>query len=141
VDVVISNCVLNLSAQKEQAIAEAFRVLKPSGRFAVSDMIFLGQESKLPADLLRNTELWSGCISGALEQAEYEELLSAAGFEDISLELTQTYDAQALAALSGCCGEGEQLAAAHKTQFLHEVRVASASVRARKPQHEGNRGN
>src|SRR5215216_379798 len=65
VDVVISNCVINLSAKKEDALREAFRVLKPKGRFAVSDMIFLGQKRKLPPEVLRSIELWSGCISGA----------------------------------------------------------------------------
>jgi len=75
VDVVISNCVINLSAAKERVIAEAFRVLKPGGCFAVSDMVFLGEKGRIPADLMRDAELWSGCVAGALEKAEYEALL------------------------------------------------------------------
>src|SRR5918998_865812 len=68
VDVVISNCVINLSNAKERVIGEAFRVLKPGGRFAVSDMIFLGDKSKLPAEVVRSVELWAGCVSGAMER-------------------------------------------------------------------------
>jgi arsenite methyltransferase len=82
VDVVISNCVINLSTAKESVIGEAFRVLKPGGRFAVSDMVFLGDKSKLPAEVVRSVELWAGCVSGALEKGEYEALLRGAGFED-----------------------------------------------------------
>src|SRR5215208_6183293 len=69
VDVMLSNCVINLSTEKEKALQEAFRVLKPTGRFAVSDMIFIGQKCKLPPEVVRSMELWSGCVSGALEQA------------------------------------------------------------------------
>src|SRR5215217_1704678 len=134
VDVVISNCVINLSAKKEDALREAFRVLKPKGRFAVSDMIFLGEKSKLPPEVVRSIELWSGCISGALEQAEYEELLAAAGFEDISVEVTHTYDEAAVSAMSGCCGGSEQYADTRTTQALQEVPLASAVIRARKPE-------
>ncbi len=68
VDVVISNCVINLSTAKERVIGEAFRVLKPGGRFAVSDMVFLGDKSKLPAEVVRSVELWAGCVSGAMEK-------------------------------------------------------------------------
>jgi arsenite methyltransferase len=68
VDVVISNCVINLSTAKERVIGEAFRVLKPRGRFAVSDMVFLGDKSKLPAEVVRRVELWAGCVSGAMEK-------------------------------------------------------------------------
>jgi arsenite methyltransferase len=134
VDVVISNCIINLSTQKEKAISEAFRVLKPTGRFAVSDMVFLGQKSKLPPEIVRSVELWSGCVSGALEQAEYEKLLAAAGFEDISVEVTHTYDEAALTAMSGCCGDSEQSGDVCSTQALQEVPLASAFIRARKPQ-------
>jgi arsenite methyltransferase len=67
VDVVISNCVINLSTDKEKVIREAYRVLKPGGRFAVSDMVFLGEKDRLPAEVIRNVELWAGCVSGALE--------------------------------------------------------------------------
>jgi arsenite methyltransferase len=124
VDVVISNCVINLSTAKEQAIGEAFRVLKPGGRFAVSDMVFLGEKSKVPAEVMRSVELWSGCVAGALEKGEYEELLRDAGFEDVSVEVTHTFGDEIAA--SGCCG-GQDL------QTLGEVQLASAFVRGRKP--------
>jgi arsenite methyltransferase len=116
-DVVTSNCVINLSAAKERVIGEAFRVLKPGGRIAVSDMVFLGYRSRIPAEAMRSVELWSGCVAGALEKTEYEELLRAAGFEDVPVEVTQTYGAEL--AGSGCCG-GPDL------QTLIEVQLASA---------------
>jgi arsenite methyltransferase len=125
VDVVISNCVINLSTAKERAIGEAFRVLKPGGRFAVSDMVFLGDKSEIPAEVMSSVELWSGCVSGALEKGEYEALLREAGFEDVSVEVTHTYGAELAA--SGCCG-GLDLERA-----LGEVSLVSAFVRARKP--------
>jgi arsenite methyltransferase len=134
VDVVLSNCVINLSTEKEKVIREAFRVLKPSGRFAVSDMIFLGPKRELPADVVQSMELWSGCVSGALEQAEYEEMLAAAGFEDIAIEVTHTYDAAAISAMSGCCGSADLSGAEGVTQALETVPLASAFIRARKPQ-------
>ena len=134
VDMVISNCVINLSTEKEKVISEAFRVLKPTGRFAVSDMVFLGQKSKLPPEVVRSMELWSGCVSGALEKAEYEELLADAGFEDIAIEVTHTYDAAAITAMSSCCGGAELYGAEGSTQVLEEVPLASAFIRARKPQ-------
>jgi arsenite methyltransferase len=125
VDVVISNCVINLSTAKERAIGEAFRVLKPGGRFAVSDMVFPGDKSEIPAEVMRSVELWSGCVSGALEKGEYEALLREAGFEDVSVEVTHTYGAELAA--SGCCG-GLDLERA-----LGEVSLASAIVRGRMP--------
>jgi arsenite methyltransferase len=134
VDVLISNCVINLSTKKEKAIREAFRVLKRAGRFAVSDMIFLGQKRKLPPEVVRNIELWSGCVSGALEKGEYEELLAATGFEDISVEVTHTYDEAAVSAMSVSCGGSGQYADARSIQALREVPLASAFIRARKPQ-------
>jgi arsenite methyltransferase len=127
VDVVISNCVINLSTAKERVIGEAFRVLKPGGRFAVSDMVFLGDKGKLPAEVVRSVELWAGCVSGALEKGEYEALLRGAGFEDVSVEITHTYDAEAQ---SGCCGES---GCCGDTEALREVPLASAFIRARKP--------
>src|SRR5918994_994537 len=91
VDVAISNCVINLSTDKPRVLREAFRVLKPGGRFAVSDVVFLGDKGKLPEGLARDVELWAGCISGALESSEYEAMLGAAGFEDVSVEGTRVY--------------------------------------------------
>jgi arsenite methyltransferase len=90
VDVVISNCVINLSADKSQVLREAFRVLRPGGRFAVSDVIVQGE---LPADVRVNLELWAGCIAGALEEATYRQLLADAGFRDVEVEVTRVYDA------------------------------------------------
>src|SRR5829696_6071100 len=106
VDVVISNCVINLSTDKPKVLSEALRVLKPGGRFAVSDMVFLGDKGKLPAEVVESIESWAGCVSGALEKEEYEGLLREAGFEEVSVEVTHTYDAEFAAAgsTSGCCG-------------------------------------
>jgi len=126
VDVVISNCVINLSTEKEKVLTEAYRVLKPGGRFAVSDVVILGEKRALPADVMRKAELWTGCISGALEQAEYEALLAAAGFEDIALEVTHTYDPASIS----------EWGSVEDVQALREVPVASAFVRATKPLRE-----
>jgi arsenite methyltransferase len=126
VDVVISNCVINLSADKPRVISEAFRVLKPGGRFAVSDMVFLGDKGKLPDELVQSIESWAGCVSGALEKDEYERLLREAGFEEVSVEPTHTYDTEA-ATDSGCCGTTTG------TAETEEVPLASAFIRARKP--------
>lgn len=125
VDVVISNCVINLSTDKPKVLSEALRVLKPGGRFAVSDMVFLGDKGKLPAEVVESVESWSGCISGALEKGEYERLVRDAGFEDVSVEVTHTYDEELAEAglVSGCCG-GSAMAG---------VELASAFVRGRKP--------
>jgi arsenite methyltransferase len=88
VDVIISNCVINLSADKDRVIREAFRVLKPGGRFAVSDVVTRGE---VPAELRRDMLLWVGCIAGALEQDEYKSKLKSAGFEQTSIEPTRVY--------------------------------------------------
>src|SRR5215203_2225927 len=134
VDVVISNCVINLSTDKSRVISEAFRVLKPGGRFAVSDMVFLGDKGRLPDELVRSVEAWSGCVSGALEKEEYERLLREAGFEDVSVEVTHTYEQEFAEASgccggSGCCGDTETTAA---TTAAAEVPLASAFIRGRK---------
>jgi ubiquinone/menaquinone biosynthesis C-methylase UbiE len=89
VDVIISNCVINLSADKQRVLHEAFRVLKPGGRFAVSDVVCRGE---IPDAVRRNMELWVGCIAGALEENEYRRLLSEAGFVDIAVEPTRVYE-------------------------------------------------
>jgi arsenite methyltransferase len=88
VDVIISNCVINLSGDKRKVIAEAFRVLKPGGRFAVSDVVVQGE---LPDDVKKSMELWVGCVAGALGDQEFIDLLHAAGFVDASVEMTRTY--------------------------------------------------
>lgn len=120
VDVVISNCVINLSADKKRVLGEASRVLKPGGRFAVSDVVFLGDKDALPAEILRKVELWTGCVAGALERSEYEALLAEVGFEDISVEVTHMYPPELVDGLGG----PEDV----------EALVASAFVRARKPE-------
>ncbi len=125
VDVIISNCVINLSADKDRVLAEAFRVLRPGGRFAVSDIVVRGG---VPEAVRRNVELWIGCISGALEESEYRAKLAAAGFEQIEIEPTRIYraeDAQALLAAAGM--DAEAIAAEADGKFM------SAFVRARKP--------
>jgi arsenite methyltransferase len=134
VDVVISNCVINLSTDKPKVISEAYRVLKPGGRFAVSDMVFLGDKGKLPAELVKSMEAWSGCVSGAPEKDEYERMLEEAGFEDVSVEITHTYEEE-FAEASGCCGGsgcGDPATTA-ATSASAEVPLASAFIRGRKP--------
>jgi SAM-dependent methyltransferase len=125
VDVIISNCVVNLSGDKARVIREAFRVLKPGGRFAVSDVVVRGA---LPPDLKRSMELWVGCVAGALEEAEFVQLLEAAGFEHASVEMTRTYDVEDARAFLAHAGVDVDRAA-------REVagRVGAAFVRATKP--------
>ena len=91
VDVIISNCVINLSSNKEQVLREAFRVLKPGGRFAVSDVVVRGN---LPDAVRKSMELWVGCVAGALHEAEYRTLLSLAGFTDVGVEPWRVYKAE-----------------------------------------------
>ena len=98
VDVVISNCVINLSADKRRVFAEAFRVLKPGGRFAVSDVVVRGA---VPAAVRRDMELWAGCVAGALEEVEYRRLLAEAGFEGIGVEPTRIYEFEDARAVGG----------------------------------------
>src|SRR5713226_3969853 len=107
VDVIISNCVINLSADKRRVLREAFRVLKPGGRFAVSDVVVRGE---VPLAVRRSMELWVGCVAGALEDTEYQRLLTEVGFEEIGVEPTRLYE-------------------------FAEGRIMGAFVRARKP-HE-----
>jgi SAM-dependent methyltransferase len=88
VDVIISNCVINLSGDKRRVLAEAFRVLKPGGRFAVSDVVVRGE---VPAEVRQSMELWVGCVAGALEEGEFRALLGEVGFEDVDIEPTRVY--------------------------------------------------
>ena len=103
--------------------------MKPSGfsqargRFAVSDVVFLGEKNTLPPGVAQSIELWSGCVSGALEKDEYEALLSGAGFEDVAVEVTHTYPPEQIAGLTG-----------EDAEALREVPAASAFIRARKPE-------
>jgi SAM-dependent methyltransferase len=98
VDVIISNCVINLSADKPRVLREAFRVLTPGGRLAVSDVVVQGE---LPAQLRANLELWAGCIAGALEETTYRQLLAEAGFVDVGVQVTRVYDAPQVTASGG----------------------------------------
>ena len=91
VDVIISNCVINLSADKRKVISEAFRVLKPGGRFAISDIV---RRKEIPQRIARSVELWAGCVAGALSDAEYTTLLRNAGFDSIGIETTRVYRSQ-----------------------------------------------
>jgi SAM-dependent methyltransferase len=126
VDVIISNCVINLSADKDRVIAEAFRVLKPGGRFAVSDVVVRGGD--VPADVRRSMELWVGCVAGALDETSYRDKLGRAGFENVDVEPTRIYraaDARQFLDAAGLSGD----------EVLAQVdgRFMSAFVRAQKP--------
>jgi ubiquinone/menaquinone biosynthesis C-methylase UbiE len=126
VDVIISNCVINLSVDKDAVLREAFRVLKPGGRFAVSDVVMRGE---VPPEVRRSMELWTGCVAGALGDAEYAEKLRTAGFVDVEVEPWRIYqldDVRGFLAETGLNIE----------EIATEVdgRVASAFIRARKPE-------
>jgi arsenite methyltransferase len=128
VDVIISNCVINLSADKAQVLREAFRVLRPGGRLAISDVVVRGE---VPDEVRRSLELWVGCVAGALSEQEYHQLLWEAGFKEIGLEPTRIYemeDARAFLENSGLNAD----------VLAQEVggRVMGAFVRARKPAAE-----
>lgn len=124
-DVIISNCVINLSTNKDAVLREAFRVLKPGGRFAVSDVVVRGE---VPENLRRNMELWVGCIAGALEEKEYAAKLTAAGFTDVDVESWRVYnvdDARAFLTEAGI--DVDAMAPQVEGKF------ASAFIRATKP--------
>jgi SAM-dependent methyltransferase len=129
VDVIISNCVINLSADKDRVLREAFRVLKPGGRFAVSDVVVRGD---VPPSIRQNMELWIGCVAGALKDSEYLDKLAAAGFEDAGIEVTRVYSVDD--AKEFLANQSEDL-----QQLAHEVdgKFVSAFVRARKPLTSG----
>jgi arsenite methyltransferase len=125
VDVIISNCVINLSGDKDRVLAEAFRVLTPGGRFAVSDVVVRGE---VPAEIRRSVELWIGCVAGALDEQEYRDKLAKAGFESIGVEPTRVYrvdDAREFLAGKGL--DADAIAPQVDGKFM------SAFVRARKP--------
>jgi arsenite methyltransferase len=125
VDVIISNCVINLSADKDRVLAEAFRVLRPGGRFAVSDIVIRGA---IPAELRRRADLWAGCFAGALEEGDYRARLAAAGFANVEVQPTRVFT----------CEEAHAFLASHgldADRLAPQVadKVMSAFVRAVKP--------
>ncbi|MBK9244509.1 MAG: arsenite methyltransferase [Burkholderiales bacterium] len=125
VDVIISNCVINLSGDKDRVLREAFRVLKPGGRFAVSDVVVRGE---VPPAIRRSMELWAGCVAGALSDRDYLDKLAAAGFADAAIEVTRVYRAEdARELLAGQGPDLEALAAEVDGKFV------AAFVRATKP--------
>jgi SAM-dependent methyltransferase len=126
VDVIISNCVVNLSGDKDRVMRESFRVLKPGGRFAVSDVVVKGD---VPDEVRQSVLLWIGCIAGALRNDEYASKLAQAGFEDIAVEPTRVYDVEdARQFLAGQGFDVDALAPQVAGKFM------SAFIRARKPQ-------
>jgi len=125
VDVIISNCVINLSGDKDRVLQEAFRVLKPGGRFAVSDVVTRGA---VPEEIRRDMLLWVGCIAGALDEGDYRAKLAAAGFEAIDVEPTRIYQVEdAREFLAGKGVDVDAMAEAVEGKFM------SAFIRARKP--------
>jgi ubiquinone/menaquinone biosynthesis C-methylase UbiE len=124
VDVIISNCVINLAADKGKVLAEAFRVLRPGGRFAVSDIVLRGE---LPEPIQQSFVAWTGCVAGALQEAEYRRLLAAAGFEGIEIEPTRIYEGKDILSFLESAGLDASLAE------QVDGKAMSAFVRATKP--------
>ncbi len=125
VDVIISNCVINLSGDKDRVLKEAFRVLRPGGRFAVSDVVVRGE---VPLAIRKSMELWVGCVAGALSDQEYAAKLANAGFDDVAIDVTRVYDADdARAFLAGEGFKDDALVSKVDGKFV------SAFVRATKP--------
>jgi arsenite methyltransferase len=125
VDVIISNCVINLSSDKDRVMREAFRVLKPGGRLAISDVVIRGE---VPNEVRRSMELWVGCIAGALQETEYRQKLQTAGFESIDVEPTRIYQVEEAREFLTAAGlDAERVGAQIKDKFI------SAFIRAQKP--------
>ena len=132
VDVIISNCVINLSADKDRVLREAFRVLKPGGRFAVSDVVTRGT---IPNEIRQKVLLWVGCIAGALDQTEYQSKLKAAGFEQVEVEPTRVYkvdDAREFLSSAGIDVDGiaPQVDEKFMSAFVRAVKPANATNKA-----------
>jgi arsenite methyltransferase len=125
VDVILSNCVINLSGDKDRVLWEAFRVLKPGGRFAISDVVVRGE---VPQEICRSMELWVDCVAGALSENEYRDMLAAAGFESIEIAATRIYDVDDVRELLVVAGiDVDAIAPQVEGKFIN------AFVRARKP--------
>jgi len=125
VDVIISNCVINLSGDKDRVLREAFRVLKPGGRLAVSDVVLRGE---VPAEIRKSMELWVGCIAGALQETEYVEKLDAAGFDAIEVEPTRIYQVEEAREFLQAAGfDADKVGPQIENKFM------SAFLRATKP--------
>jgi arsenite methyltransferase len=125
VDVIVSNCVINLSGDKDRVLREAFRVLKPGGRFAISDVVVRGE---VPEEIRKSMELWVGCVAGALSDSEYQQKLAAAGFDSVDIEATRVYnvdDAREFLKAAGI--DADSFASKVQDKFI------SAFVRAQKP--------
>jgi SAM-dependent methyltransferase len=126
VDVIVSNCVINLSGDKDRVLREAFRVLKPGGRFAISDVVVRGE---VPQEIRKSMELWVGCVAGALSETEYREKLVAAGFDSVDIEATRVYDVNDAREFLRSSGmDADAIAPLVQDKFI------SAFVRAVKPQ-------
>jgi arsenite methyltransferase len=123
VDVIISNCVINLSLDKDKVLAEAFRVLKPGGRFAVSDMVYQGDVSSVPEEIMRSVELWGGCIAGALGDDDYIGRLEKAGFVEAEVVPTTDYREKYGREIEKACG----------ATLPDDVNLVGAFIRATKP--------
>jgi arsenite methyltransferase len=130
VDVIVSNCVINLSADKRRVLREAYRVLRPGGRFAVSDIV---HRDTMPDSARANADLWCGCVSGALSDTEYRQLLSEAGFVDIDIEPTREYGTEEIRALAGAAGADDAgtvtaLAGSLMSAFIRAVRPPASAA-------------
>jgi len=125
VDVIVSNCVINLSGDKDRVLQEAFRVLKPGGRFAISDVVVRGE---VPQEIRKSMELWVGCVAGALSEAEYRDKLATAGFESVDIEVTRVYDVNDAREFLRSSGIDEEAIASQV-----QDKFVSAFVRAIKP--------
>jgi ubiquinone/menaquinone biosynthesis C-methylase UbiE len=125
VDVIVSNCVINLSGDKDRVLREAFRVLRPGGRFAISDVVVRGE---VPKEIRKSMELWVGCVAGALSETEYRNKLAAAGFDSVNIEVTRVYDVNDAREFLRSSGlDGDAIASEVQDKFV------SAFVKAVKP--------